>query len=344
MMARLPLLIVFALVILGCVYGIIRSTADRPELTIRVAILASPDDEDYAGATALKTHVEGATGGRVAVEIYASGQFCGSERECIEGLQSGVLDVFMTTFGGMSAIFPEAQAFDLPYLYADDQQAECVLDSPLMDAFSAAVLERGLGMRLMAVGNTGGWRNFATTRRPVQSVDDLRGLKIRTIASPLHQELVRAMGGAATPIPWSEIYLALATGVVEGTMNSVQDLTAMKLEEHVKFIVLDRHAYMGAMWWYSDRRWAEMPAEFQPIVATGFAGLKTVTRALPKEREAAAFARFAAAGGTVHELTPAQRDGFLRVAARIRDWYAERYGDFWLTRIDAAIGTCQRGA
>ncbi len=333
--------ILFALIVIGCLYGIVASTADRADYTIRIGLLSSKEDEDFAGASAFKQIVEERTNNAVAVEIYTSGQFCANERECVESLQSGVLDVFMTTFGGLGGFFGEGQVFDVPYMFRDDAIAECVFDGPIVGEVRDAVLARDLGLRLMTVTNTGGWRSIGTTGTLIQRPTDLRGLKIRTIPAPIQQELVKTLGANPTPIAWSELYLALATGVVEGTKNSVQDIIAQKLEEHIKYLTLDNHAYMGAIWWYSDRRWAALPVEFHPILAEGFDTLKDVGRALPKERAADAYERFEAAGGAVYRLTPEDRQAFLAASTGMKDWYVRQYGEQWLVKTEAAIAECE---
>jgi TRAP-type C4-dicarboxylate transport system substrate-binding protein len=243
---------IFALLTLACVWGVYASQASRPEHVIKLAFLASVQDEDYIGAQAFKAFVEARGGGRVRVEIYPSGQFCGNERECIEGLQSGILEAHQTTVGGLAALFPEAQVFDLPYLFSSDQVAECVLDGPVRGDLATEIASRGLGLRLMTVGNTGGWRAFATTSRRVRTPEDLRRLKIRTLPSPMEQEMVRGFGAFPTPLPFSEVYSALGYGMLDGAKNSVQDMAGMKFQEHIKFVFQDRHAYMASLWWYSE--------------------------------------------------------------------------------------------
>lgn len=331
----------FAIIVALCLWGMFASATSRAEYTIRIGILASKDDEDYAGAMALKRRVETESGGRVAVKVYTSGQFCGGERECVENLQSGVLDVFMTTFGGFGNFFGAGQAFELPYVFPNDAVAECVLDGPLVEALRDAVLKQGLGLRLMTIGNTGGWRDFATTARTVATPADLNGLKIRTTPAQIEQQFVRELGANPTPIPFSELYLALATGVVVGTKNSVQDIVGMRLHEHVKHITLDRHAYMGALWWHSEKRWRAMPPDIQALLEKGFADLQATTRALPKAREAAAFEAFAAAGGRTHHPTAEEKAAFVAAAAPMRAWYVDAYGADWLDRLDAAIADCE---
>lgn len=332
--------VLFVIIVAVCLFGVISSRASRAEHTIRIGILASADDEDYDGARAFKSIVERKSAGRVEVKIYPSGQYCAGERECVENLQSGVLDVFMTTFGGFGNFFGAGQAFDLPYIFRDDAVAECVLDGPLISDLRDAVLREGLGLRLMTVGNTGGWRDIATTKKPIRTPADLSGLKLRTTPSPLEQAFVRDLGANPTPIAWSEVYLALATGVVEGTKNSIQDIVSMKLDEHVKYMTADRHAYMGAIWWYSDKRWNALPADLRAVIEDGFEALQETTRRIPKEREQQAIATFKAAGGEI--IQPSEEDiiDFVAAAAGARDWYRNTYGGDWLARLDDAVAAC----
>ena len=334
--------VLLVLVLLVCTVGVFNSRADRAEVTIRIAFLASSDDEDYVGAMAFKEHVEAAAGGRVAVQVFPSGQYCGNERECIEALQGGMLEMHQTTFGGVAALFGPAQVLDLPYTFANDGVAECVMDGPLLTDMGKAILDESLGLRLMAVGNTGGWRSFATTQQRVRSPADLRGLRIRTLPSALEQEMVRALGGNPTPLPWSEVYYALSAGLLDGTKNSVQDVVGMKLHEHVRFLLVDRHSYMGSMWWYSEKQWHALPDDLKPVVAEGFRKLAVATREAAASRQAPAFEAFRRAGGTVDEITPAQREQFRAATSGLRDWYARRYGSKWLERMDAAVAACEQ--
>jgi len=334
--------VLLAAILVVCAVGVYHSRAERAEVTIRIAFLASSDDEDYVGAVAFREHVEAATGGRVAVQVFPSGQYCGSERECIEALQGGTLEMHQTTVGGLAALFGAAQVLDLPYTFADDRVAECVMDGPLLARMGETILEQGLGLRLMAVGNTGGWRSFATTRRQIRVPDDLRGLRIRTLPSALEQQMVRALGASPTPLPWSEVYYALSAGLLDGTKNSVQDVVGMKLHEHVRFLLVDRHSYMGAMWWYSERQWQSLPENLKPVVAEGFRRLVVATREAAAQRQEPAYAAFRASGGTVEEVTPAQRAQFRAATRGLREWYAARYGREWLDRLDAAVAACEK--
>jgi TRAP-type C4-dicarboxylate transport system substrate-binding protein len=333
--------VLLVLILAVCAVGAYHSRAERAEITIRIAFLASSDDEDYVGAIAFKEYVEAAAGKRVSVQVFPSGQYCGNERECMEALQGGTLEVHQTTVGGLAALFGPAQALDLPYTFVDDAVAECVMDGPLLAQMGQTILDQNLGLRLMAVGNTGGWRSFATTRRRIQSPADLARLRIRTLPSALEQEMVRALGASPTPLPWSEVYYALSAGLLDGTKNSVQDVVGMKLHEHVRFLLVDRHSYMGAMWWYSEKQWQALPGELKPVVAEGFRVLALATREAAVARQEPAFEAFRASGGTVDEITAEQREQFRNATRGLRDWYASRYGAEWLERLDAAVAACE---
>lgn len=329
-----------ALIVAACIVGVVKSQAERPEFTLRVAFLASQDDEDYVGAAAFKATVERLLPGRVRVQIYPSGQFCGSERECIEALQSGILEVHQTTIGGLAALYGAAQVLDLPYLFRDDTVAECVLDGPLVRAMGDAIREQGLGLRLMAVGNTGGWRSFSSTAKPLRGPADLRGLRFRTLPSALEQEMVRELGANPMPLAFSELYGALGAGLLDGTKNSVQDIVGQKLHDHLRYLYADRHGYMTSIWWFSETAWHRLPPDVQAAAQQGFRALARATREISRERELPSYAAFEARGGRVVHATEAQRDE-LRAATRgLRAWYVERYGRDWLARTDDAVARC----
>lgn len=332
----------FFVLVAMCLVGLSYSFGTPRTDVVKIAFLGSQDDEDYAGALAFKRIVETRTGGDIKVQIFPAGQFCSNARECLEALQSGTLEITMTTAGGAGSLFGAIQVLDLPYAFTGDTMAECVLDGPLSAKLRTAMLDAGTGIRLGVISNTGGWRNFATVATPVREAADLKGLKLRTVTAPIQQEMMRQLQASATPIAWSELYSALATRVVEGTKNSVQDIVGMKFHEHIKHLTLDGHAYMAAMWWYSDTLWQNLPPATQAIVMDAFRELQRETRRVTKAGEAAAFEEFRRAGGVVHQPSANERQTFKDATAGMRDWFQARYGNEWLTALDAAVANCDQ--
>ncbi len=128
MSKRQILLTLFAALFVASVGGTVMSGGDsEADYTIRFSFLGSPEDEDYDGALVFKQYVESRSNSRAEVEISPSGQFCSNERECLEGMQTGVLEVFMLTTGSLASIFGPGQVLDLPYTFRDDAVAECVI-------------------------------------------------------------------------------------------------------------------------------------------------------------------------------------------------------------------------
>lgn len=315
--------------------------ATGQEHTIKIAFLGSEGDEDFDGSMVFKSVVEANSNGAIAVEIYPNGRFCANESECSEALLDGRLEVYITTNGGLAGWYPPAQFLDLPYLFPNDRVAECVFDGPLTAKLREAVLNDVGAVRLMAISNTGGWRNFATTTKQIKTPADVQGLKIRTISADIQIELVKALGGSPTAIAWPEVYTSLATGVVEGTKNGITDITNMQFQDHLKYIVLDGHAYMGALWWMNEDFFQSLTPEQQRIVWDGFQELKHTTRVMPKRRAVEAYQAFVDAGGTIYTPDAAGKKAFQDAAQPVWQWYEDKFGDEWITAATDAVAACE---
>ncbi|MEM8665543.1 MAG: TRAP transporter substrate-binding protein DctP [Pseudomonadota bacterium] len=297
------------------------------EYNLRAAANSNENDEDYDGLVVFKNFVEQASNGAIGVEIFLGTQLCANGTECIQGVAGGNIDIYISTSGGAATIFPFVQVLDLPYLMADDRVAEDVLSngSEFVKTMQKMVRETsGDALRLMTVGNTGGWRNFANTERRIQSPGDMEGLKIRTVVADLPQELVKALGASPTPIPWPELFTSFQTGVVEGSKNGITDIMSMKFPEAgLQYVTLDGHAYMGALWFMNNERFMSMPEDMRRVVLDGFYQLQQATFASPKRKSIAAYEEFAAGGGDLYVLTPDEKAAFREAAAPVYDWFKE---------------------
>ncbi|MEO1734364.1 MAG: TRAP transporter substrate-binding protein DctP, partial [Pseudomonadota bacterium] len=246
----------------------------------------------------------------------------------LQGVAEGQIDVYISTSGGASGIFPYVQVLDLPYLMADDRIAEHVLQGDFVRKMREMALEdSGNTIRLMTIGNTGGWRNFANTQRRVAEPGDMDGLKIRTVVADLPQELVKALGASPTPIPWPELFTSFQTGVVEGSKNGITDIMGMKFPDAgLQYVTLDGHAYMGALWWMSNEKFLAMPEDMRRVVVDGFYALQQATFASPKRKSIQAYEDFVAGGGDLYVPTPEQKAAFAAAAAPVSDWFVANVG------------------
>ena len=299
--------------------------AGHAEFKIRATANSNENDEDYDGLVVFKNYVEAASNGAIEVELFIGTQLCSNGTECLQGVSDGSIDVYISTSGGAAGLFPYVQVLDLPYLMADDRIAEHVLSGDFTRKMREMALEdSGGAIRLMTIGNTGGWRNFANTQRRVAEPADMNGLKIRTVVADLPQELVRALGASPTPIPWPELFTSFQTGVVEGSKNGITDIMGMKFPDAgLQYVTLDGHAYMGALWWMSNENFMAMPEDMRRVVVDGFYALQQATFASPKRKSIQAYEDFVAGGGDLYVPTPAQKAAFAEAATPVYDWFKD---------------------
>ncbi|MFA8442447.1 TRAP transporter substrate-binding protein DctP [Yoonia sp.] len=311
------------------------------DFTIRATANSNENDEDYDGLVVFKNYVEAASNGRIAVELFIGTQLCATGAECLEGVSEGSIDVYISTSGGAAGIFPYVQVLDLPYLMSSDRVAEAVLSGDFVRTMRDKALEdSGNTIRLMTIGNTGGWRNFANTERRVTGPADMEGLKLRTVVADLPVQLVEAMGASATPIPWPELFTSLQTGVVEGTANGITDIMGMKFPDAgLQYLTLDGHSYMGALWWMNNDNFMAMPEDLRRVVVDGFSALQQATFASPKRKSIEAYEAFVEGGGDIYVPSPEEKAAFAAAAAPVNDWFRENVdgGSEMLDALQAAV-------
>jgi len=320
------------------------SEATAAEYKLRATANSNENDEDYDGLIVFKDFVESRSNGAIEVELFIGTQLCSKGAECLQGIAEGVIDIYISTSGGASGIFPYVQVLDLPYLLRDDRVAEAVLAGDFTREMRAqALADSGDKIRLMTIGNTGGWRNFANTKRVVKNPADMDGLKIRTVVADLPQELVKALGASPTPIPWPELFTSFQTGIVEGSKNGITDIMGMKFPDAgLQYVTLDGHAYMGALWWMSQDNFMALPEDMRRVVVDGFQALQQATFASPKRKSIQAYADFVAGGGSLYVPTPEEKAQFKEAAAPVYEWFkgnvtnGEKFYDLMVSEAAAA--------
>ena len=333
---------------LGLVVGAaaLPALAQDAQFKLRATANSNENDEDYDGLVVFKDYVEKASNGAIEVELFIGTQLCSKGEECLQGVADGSIDIYVSTSGGAAGAFPYIQVLDLPYLLSDDRVAEATLTDPDFVGMlrSKILADSGEAIRLMTIGNTGGWRNFANTERTVKTPDDLAGLKIRTVVADLPQELVTALGASPTPIPWPELFTSLQTRVVEGSQNGITDIMGMKFPEAgLKYVTLDGHSYMGALWYMNNEVFQSMDDDLKRVVVDGFSALQQATFASPKRKSIEAYQDFAEAGGEVYVPSPDEKEAFKQAAAPVFDWFREnvRDGGEVLDAFEAAAAEAQ---
>lgn len=180
------------------------------------------------------------SGGKLRLEIYPSQQL-GTERQCLELLQIGSLDMTKVSVGVLENFAPKMKILGLPFLFRDRAHAFKVLDGPV----GRQLLEDGEKYWLKGLGYyDAGSRSFYTKDRPINTPDDLDGLKIRVMESVTAIDMVESLGGSPTPISWGELYTSLQQGVVDGAENNPPSFYLSRHYEVCKYYTLDEHTVL----------------------------------------------------------------------------------------------------
>lgn len=318
----------------------------RAATEINLVTMAGINDEDYDGGLVFKTYVENSTNGNVTVNLYPGAQLCGSSNECFEAMKAGTLNIFNGTAGGASVLYPAIQALDIPYLFKDDRVVKRVMDGPFQQEIRDRILKATDGqIMVLNIGQTGGFRGILTKNKQIKVPEDLAGLKIRTIESPIQQALVRSMGASPTPIAWADTYTAASTGVVDGALLGISDVVNAKLNETMKNLTLDRNAYMINMWMINTAKFNELSDEEKKVVIDGGLMFSNTTYGVQPRKEVDAFIDFAKTGGKVYLPTAAEQARFQQNGAPIREWYLQQTGEegqSFLNELEKAIATAEK--
>lgn len=207
-------------------------------MEIKLGIVTTPGSAQYIVAEKFKELVEERSGGDITVSIFHSASL-GNETEILQQIQMNAVNMGVITLGPFDAFVPEVKVVNFPFLFKDYDHVSEILDGPLgqevLDALEKA------GFKGLAFSENG-FRNLTNNKRPVHSVEDVAGLKIRVMESALHKELWRVLGANPTPMGWP-IYSELEQGVIDGQENPVSVLKVFKLFEVQKYLSLTGHVY-----------------------------------------------------------------------------------------------------
>ena len=211
--------------------------AKAETIVLRLAETHPADYPTTKGDYEFARLVEERTDGRIKIEVYPGHQL-GEEKAVIEQVQFGAIDFTRVSISPLAAFAPDFNALQMPYLYRSADHMWKVLNSPLGDEFLGSLEPAGF---VGLCWYDSGARSFYNSVRPIKSVADLKGLKIRVQQSELMVGLVEALGAVATPMPFGEVYSAIQTGVIDGAENNWPSYYSTSHYEVAKYYTLDQH-------------------------------------------------------------------------------------------------------
>ena len=206
--------------------------------------------------------VENNSKGNIGVEVYSGAQL-GDDTTATEMVVAGQLEINNTSTAPLVGYVPELGIFDIPFLFADEAEADKVLASEVGDYLNAKLADKGI---INLAWNENGFRELTNSKHAVATVADVAGLKIRTMENKFHQELWNSLGATATPMSSSELYTALEQGTVDGEENPVANFYSYQFQEVQKYITMSNHIYSPFLFDMSKKIWDTYDADTQAIL------------------------------------------------------------------------------
>ncbi len=278
------------------------ATAQAKERTLRFAFQNAEEHPQGQGAKKFAELVEQKSGGKIKVRLFPSGQL-GGDLQTVSALQGGTMDFTVLNAGLLVGQVKEFGLFDLPFLFESGKEADAVVDGP----FETKLAEALPAKNLVSLGYWElGFRNVTNSRRPVTKLEDIQGLKIRVVQSPIYIDLFNTLGANAVPLPFPELYTALEQKTVDGQENPATLIQTSKFYEVQKHLTMTRHTYNPQIVIASKRVWDRLDADEKKLIEDAAQEAKVFQRQLSRDSEAKAIDALKAAGMQIVELPAAE--------------------------------------
>ena len=244
--------------------------------------------------------VEAGSGGAIRVRLFASGTL-GQEREIVQQLQEGLVDVMVSGSAIWGSVAPRLQLLDFPFLWRDWNHVHHIVDGPL-GAEVADYLASSVRMRPLAWGDSFGFRQLVTRSRAITTPADFAGLKIRTIQSAIYVKAIELMGASPTPMAFGEVYTSLQTGVIDGYEHDASTTLQQRFYEVAHVMTRTRHIAGVLGLWASTITLAGLPADVRALLERAAQGAARHQREVGPGEESAAAAELTQNGMTIREF------------------------------------------
>jgi len=242
---------------------------------IKIGSIAPPKNGHTLSLIKIADEVREQTGGRLDIQVFPLGQL-GNERSMCAQVQAGTLQMVSSTTSVLSNFVPEVSVIDLPFMFPDIDTAHAVLDDPEVKAKLFSYFEKK-GLKALSISEDS-LRQMWNTKRPIRKPEDFKGLKIRTMNSPMMLEIFKAFGASPVGIPFPEVYSALQTGVVDGVNASYVASTMMKFPEVAKYLTVSEFHMNTAINTANIDWWKSLSAEDQKLLQDAFTRATQINR------------------------------------------------------------------
>ena len=323
--------------------------AAAQDVTIRLAHL-NPEDPfaSHSGAMAavFKSLVESSSGGAIEVELFPNGQL-GQDADVIEQVRLGLVESVISSSGGFAQHYPLVGVFDIPFAFPNIGVASRVMskDSSFGQKMIADI-EANTELKVLGLIDSGGFFAFTNSQRPIASVEDMSGLRIRTMTLPTHEAIVSSLGGQPTALAWAEVYTALQAGVADGQMNPIPIIAFANFDEVQQYLSVTNHIITPYIWTMSNDFYGGLSDEHRTLVNWASEVATEAGRSISRIIEASerGLPRLAEKM-EVNVVTPEEQARFAEAAQpAVRALIEQQYGTAGIEMLDALLASVEEAA
>jgi TRAP-type transport system periplasmic protein len=266
--------------------------------------------------------LEQKSGGKMKVREFGSSQL-GNEQQQQSALRGGTQEMFTNSPTSLAGLVKEFGLLDLPFTFSSIDEVTQVVDGPLGQMLLAKLAERDIiGL---AFWDLGGFRNVTNSRRPINRLEDLQGLKVRVIGNPVYLETFKLLGTNPVPMAFAELYTALETRAVDGQENPHSIILSSKLFEVQKFLSLTQHTFSMNLVQVSKKFWDSLSATEQRLMREAAAESLAYQRQVALAQSQSAVNELKAKGLAVNEIAPSEIERMRQVTRPVAESFLSQY-------------------
>jgi len=265
--------------------------------------------------------LEQATGGRVSIQMYPSMQL-GGEKEMIEQAEVGALAIARISVGPMGPVVPELNVFNLPFMFRDTAHMEKVVDGPIGDELLQKLSDHPTANLIGLCWMNAGTRHVYNSKKPIRSMEDLRGLKIRMMGNPVFVDTMNALGGNGVSMGFDQLVNAMQTGVVDGAENNEPTYTTGQHYRYAKYYSMTGHLMIPDMLVFSKKIFAALGKDDQALIRSFAKEAQQEQRTLWYAMEEMSIAEMKKAGVEINDVP--DRTAFQTAVKPVWDKYGAK--------------------
>ena len=306
--------------------------------TIKFAFLNQTGHPQAQGAQKFADLMAQKSGGKIQVKLFAGGVL-GGDLQTVSALQGGTVEMTVLNAGILNAQVKEFGAYDLPFLFNNPQEADAVTDGAFGKGLFAKLADKGLiGLGYWDLG----FRNLTNSKRPITRLEDIAGLKIRVIQSPIYIDLFNALGATATPMPFPELYSALDQKAVDGQENPNSTILASKFNEVQKHLALTHHIYNPQALLVGRKLWDSLSADEKKMFQDAATEATRYQREVSRGQADQALDALRKGGMQVTELSPTEMNRLREKVRPVVEKYSASIGEATVRELMTSIAQVRK--